>query len=331
MIRVRRFAALAVAAVTLSGCASTIVVAPPTATPTPAAASGPSGSGSLSPQASSSSSSGGNLVVGLPLPVRQRLNASGVYELVAATPELTWKTLDHVVVVGNSPTWVADVAEAAERRVAPLAQLTAQPVKDSYLFLVPANDETARDWDAGDGSTRDFDGVTIPGFRDTDPSYIVIMAQHTYDDGTSIASDPAYIDALVQHEMFHASTLTDGAGSGDTPEWVIEGYAEWAGQDVTSVKPSKAPPARLPSDDEVLDDKDYGYFRSFMFVRYLVQTYGRAKALAFYRAAVVPDQEDVPGAFRLTFGVPLATAVTAWSAQFTRQFRNYEAEFEYDD
>lgn len=323
MIWGRRFATVAVLVVaTLTGCSTTITVRPPGPTTAAATSTGPS---SAAPSPSTVT------VPGMPADVRQRLDASGVYELVAETPGLTWKTLNNVVVVGNSPTWVADVARAAERQVAPLAALTGQPVKGSYLFLVPANDATAKEWDSGDISTRDFDGVTIPGFRDVDPSYIVVMAQHTYDDGSSIVADHDYIDALVQHEMFHASTLVDGAGGGDTPEWIIEGYAEWAGQSVTSVKPRKAPPARLPSDDEVIDDSNHGYFRAFMFVNYLVHTYGKAKALAFFRAAIGPEQEDVPTAFQATFGTSLATATAAWQAQFTRQFRDYDAEYEYDN
>lgn len=324
----RRVLAAAVAALALTGCGSSIAITVPPRTTTTRS---PTASASSTAPVSSAPDSSAPIVAGMPSDVRERLQASGVYELVAGTPELTWKTLKNVVVVGNSSTWVNDVARAAERRVAPLSALDGVPVKSSYLFLVPGNDATAKKWDSGDMTTRDFDGVTIPGFRETDPSYIVVMAQHTYDDGSSIASDPDYLDSLVQHEMFHASTLVDGAGGGDTPEWVIEGYAEWAGQNVTSVKPRKAPPARLPSDDEVIDDSDYGYFRAFMFVRYLVQTYGKDKALTFYRAAIDPDQEDVPGAFKATFGVPFATAEAAWKAQFTREFRNYDADFEYDD
>lgn len=94
----------------------------------------------------------------------------------------------------------------------------------------------------------------------------------------------------VVHEAFHALTLEHLAVKRE--RWLIEGWAEYIGQQAIPVAERKRDDVRahLPSDGELLgengQDADAAYYAAWSFARYLRGTYGNDAVMSFYDDAV---------------------------------------------
>lgn len=313
-------AALTAAVLSLTGCGAALTLpALPSAPVSPAISTTRAGSPSTS--APTPPAADGSMRQGMPDEVVDRLTLSRIFLEVAEVKGLHYRVSSRTIGVGNtSPAVLQRVVAATDDAIPRIEALTGQHVQHKYLVLTGDNDGTVRKWTDGT-DVADADGVTMPYGK---AAWIVIPTSHAFDDGTPIVDDPDYLQHLMDHEVFHADTLPLDFDDPAVPEWMVEGYAEWAADQEIPAGPEKQPPARLPSDSEVLDDTDEGYFRSAMFVQYLTDRFGTDKALAFYRAMLVATHEPLAAEFQRVTGASFPQTVADWRRQFPRQFRSYD-------
>ena len=268
----------------------------------------------------------GSMRQGLPDEVVDRLTLSRVFLQVAEVKGLHYRVSSRVVAVGNTTDTVLEaVIDTADDSIPRIEALTGQHAKDKYLILAAADDSTAQKW-TGDSNVADADGITMPYGK---AAWIVIPTGHHFIDGGRILDDHDYFTHVMDHEVFHADTLPVDFDDPSVPEWMVEGYAEWAANQEVSTGPEKEPPARLPSDAEVRADTDDGYFRAGMFVQYIADRFGTSKALAFYRAMLVATHDPVAAEFHRATGADFTAAVTAWQHQFHDQFSSFDPDWQW--
>lgn len=316
--------ALAVAVTSLTACGATVTLPaiPPASVATTSTAA-PS-AGSATPSASATAE--GSMRQGLPDEVVDRLTLSRVFLQVAEVKGLHYRISSRVVAVGNTTdTVLKTVSNAADDSIPRIEALTGQHAKNKYLILTADDDSTAQKW-TGDSNVADADGITMPYGK---AAWIVIPTGHRFTDGTRIIDDDDYFTHVMDHEVFHADTLPVDFDDPSVPEWMVEGYAEWAANQEVSTGPEKEPPARLPSDTEVVDDTDDGYFRAGMFVQYIADRFGTSKALAFYRAMLVATHDSLAAEFHRVTGADYKATVTAWQHQFKEQFRSFDPDWQW--
>ncbi|WP_291520617.1 hypothetical protein [Branchiibius sp. NY16-3462-2] len=318
-------AALTAAVMSLTACGAAITLpAIPSAPVTTTNTAAPS-TGSVTPSASAKSTDG-SMRQGLPDEVVDRLTLSRAFVQVAEVKGLHYRISSRVVAVGNTTdTVLQKVTDTADESVPRIEALTGQHAKDKYLVLAAADDSTAQKW-TGDSNVADADGITMPYGK---AAWIVIPTGHHFTDGMRIIDDDDYFTHVMDHEVFHADTLPVDFDDPSVPEWMVEGYAEWAANQEVSTGPEKEPPARLPSDKEVVDDTDDGYFRAGMFVQYVADRFGTSKALAFYRAMLVATHDSLAVEFQRATGADYKATVTAWQHQFKEQFRSFDPDWQW--
>lgn len=319
--------ALAAAAMSLSACGAAITLpAIPTAsvaTSAPSAGSTPAASPTPSAAATTTD---GSMRQGLPDEVVDRLTLSRVFLEVADVQGLHYRLSPRVVAVGNTTdTVLTTLVETANDSIPRIESLTGEHAKDKYLILAAANDSTAQKW-TGDSNVADADGITMPYGK---AAWIVIPTGHRFSDGGRVIDDDDYFRHVMDHEVFHADTLPVGFDDPSVPEWMVEGYAEWAANQEVSTGPEKEPPARLPSDTEVVNDTDDGYFRAGMFVQYVADRFGTSKALAYYRAMLVATHGSIAEEFHRATGADFKTTVAAWQHQFHEQFESFDPDWQW--
>ncbi|PWJ24226.1 hypothetical protein ATK17_0314 [Branchiibius hedensis] len=322
-------AALAAVAMSLTACGATITL-PAIPTASVAATSSPTSSAGAAPSSATPSaaatSTDGSMRQGLPDEVVDRLTLSRVFLEVAEVKGLHYRISGRVVAVGNtSDSVLTTVTDAADESIPRIEALSGQHAKDKYLILAAADDSTAQKW-TGDSNVADADGITMPYGK---AAWIVIPTGHRFSDGGRVLDDDEYFTHVMDHEVFHADTLPVDFDDPSVPEWMVEGYAEWAANQEVSTGPEKEPPARLPSDTEVVDDTDDGYFRAGMFVQYLADRFGTSKALAYYRAMLVATHGSIAEEFHRATDADFTATVAAWQRQFHQQFVSFDPEWQW--
>jgi hypothetical protein len=180
----------------------------------------------------------------------------------------------------------------------------------------------------------------LDGALSADPDeYDDIAAVTTTEDGSLAAGAPVRVfvnpevfgrladrgaQVVMSHEATHVAT---GATFVSMPTWLLEGFADYVALDHSGVPVSLAagqiltrirkhgPPHRLPTSSD-LDPRANGlgatYEEAWLACRFLAETYGQPRLIAFYRAVSGGTPEK--RAFREVLGTTERQFVDRWRA-----------------
>ncbi len=245
---------------------------------------------------------------------------------------LPWET--GAVVVKRSPHVVAVISVDDERIAPQLLQLAETGVQNALRFqptgwpgkvLVTAVSD--RDVIASyfrDDSERldSVAAVAVQSFSQvyewrsgSDFAYVTSRVLFNPD---SLGGNADELEATLTHEFIHVAT--GPITSGRTPTWLVEGIAEYVGEDAGRVSTARLRdelahygyPTQLPDDGDFYDIGYRNYLYSALACRYIATTYGKAKLLALYSAFTTDTTQDA--AARATLGVGEAQLTSGWLA-----------------
>lgn len=263
-------------------------------------------------------------LTGLPDDVVDRIVNSGMLFRVEDVKHLVSATDGHVYVVGNVPATLAEsVRQAADQSLAAdLALEHREMPKDPMLILLADDAATAKDWGL---DTSRLLGVSYPPEAKRS-GFVTISAFTTFDDGRPEISTPLGARRIVQHELFHATTIASSDGYEVAPKWVTEGFAEWAARTAAPTVPAASSKPVVPADAMFVSDGSHAYDQSALFVTYLVNRFGQPAAFRFYDAIVKLGHDPLATLFARAFGVSLTQATATWGGQFTTQVAQESAD-----
>ncbi|MYW05347.1 hypothetical protein [Streptomyces sp. SID3343] len=179
--------------------------------------------------------------------------------------------------------------------------------------------ESIRDWAAGYALSLPGEKIPVGGAR------LVV-------DDEELSYDADFTRSLLRHEMTHAlvATLFRYSGAGETPTWLIEGFADWqadadrpiagslSARDIRTQVDRRKFTGKVPTDEDFeTDDTDrveHAYNLSHLAVRYLGDTYGAAKVGQFLTAAYAGTYDSVDIAMKTILGVEFEEFQTSWAA-----------------
>lgn len=169
------------------------------------------------------------------------------------------------------------IVNAGEKAVAAVRQLDRHASPNPLLVVVPRDAAEYKTFTGNDPGDQLASTVTRGG---TLP--FVVMAPWTVKRPNSLTTKET-----LAHEAFHALTLEKLPTN--RPLWLLEGWAEYVGQKAVPQAPHKRDDIHphVPSDEELRGAHGAdAYYTAFTFARYLRDTYGNEKVMAFYTEAV---------------------------------------------
>lgn len=241
-----------------------------------------------------------------------------------------------VVVVGNAPqARMREYSTIAESAVGRVTGVWGSDWSSHVVFVTPATDEEfarllSRPADSGlDQVAAITQGVLEAGQRAKGDRVVVNPRTFT-------ALQPVGRRVVVTHELTHVAARS--STTSPVPIWLAEGLAEYIGYSgtdltrervaselLTNVRAGKGPtelPSEVDFDPTALTSIAPSYSGSWLAVSRLVDLYGQARVVAFYRRvasatadgeAVRPDPDVVAArAFPRSFGVSEAEFVGGW-------------------
>lgn len=193
----------------------------------------------------------------------------------------------HVVVVGDvgSPD-LYQMALIGDLAVDEVDRIDGRHFGGRVLILAPATQDEYRAW-GGAGYTDAWGITKVPPQKDGS-TWITLDLSKPGLTAATMEDDHTLLKEVIAHEMFHALTLKPG-GRARAPLWLIEGFAEVAGERMSRLA-ARTPPRRatLPTDTQIEQDP-YGYYMAGQIAAYIEQRSGR-RAMRFYFAAVSPHR-----------------------------------------
>ncbi|WP_036455959.1 MULTISPECIES: hypothetical protein [Mycobacterium ulcerans group] len=170
-------------------------------------------------------------------------------------------------------------------------------------FRTAAGGGTASQW-------ADIAAVTVA--ERFDPGSRAVAGQRIVFAPGAVKMSATALRIVLTHELFHYAARVDTAL--DAPRWLTEGVADFVARPTTS-RPAEAPPAALPSDDD-LDipgpARSRAYDRAWWFTRFVADTYGTTKLRDLYLAACGPGHSDLPRAALEVLGTDAAGLLAGW-------------------
>lgn len=170
-----------------------------------------------------------------------------------------------------------DIVTASTAAAAAVHRLDKHASHNPLLILVPKDDAQYKAFTGQSVGRQLASTVTRSGVL----PYVVLAPWIVKNPGTTTARE------TVVHEAFHALTLENLPTK--RPLWLLEGWAEYVGQRTVPQAPHKRDDitAHVPSDEELRgSNASDAYYAAFTFARYLRDTYGNDKVMAFYTEAV---------------------------------------------
>ena len=168
---------------------------------------------------------------------------------------------------------IRDAEKAAQAVRSRLRQSSKQPL----LVLAPQTDEQYRTWTGNSPEGKNAETVMKDGCL----PFLVIDPELS-----KKPMLPLLRETLV-HEAVHALTMSSAGAA--RPRWLVEGMAEYIGQDTVSTieRTSDHLVPRLPTDQQLLNDPDGRYYdAAWQFFRFLDERFGESKVTAFYEQAM---------------------------------------------
>lgn len=310
MNRVSRLAAAAAIPVLLTGCGAAITLPPI-----------PVSTSSFTPSQSTTSEAG---EYGLPQSVAALVRNSAVRSELRPSMEFAFHQEGRAVVVGNAnEADLRKIAIAANDVVAPVADVTGRSTGNAILIFAARDSDSAEEWKPVGTFVNDGVPTTGASTEEDHGSQVasIVDVSMQFDDNSRLIDDDDYLHYMMARQVFLENTLPDAQGAASAPRWLLAGTADWVGQQVWSWVPDKMPTPTLPDDGTVNSDTSGdASFLSGMFVGYLADRYSSDRVLDFYRAVTAQPDDSIEATFRRDFGVDLAAAKTAWSAQAHTQW-----------
>lgn len=310
----------------LAACSSTATrnrVAATSSTP-PTSVSSPSPSSPSATVTESASASSGAAATGYQPTgaVLQRISNSGILFDLQGKPGLSDVTGRHAVVVGDEPRpRMQVVVDAADTAWGALKKLVGALPSAPGLVLTPRTDGELQQWSGLTTLISDVWGVTIPGKTSSQLPYVILDCAAPGVTKPHLIDDDLLIKHVVTHELFHAYTL--GSDTPVAPLWVVEGFAELAGQDAVALIPTSPPTTPVVPTDEQLRGKDAGdyYFIAWMLVSSLAGRFGTDSAMGFYKQLINSPGTSLEDASGKNFGFPWAKVVAQWKFGYADQLK----------
>lgn len=206
----------------------------------------------------------------------QRVLQSGLTDKLGAN--MTAHTSASAMVVASAGTSTPNaIVTASQKAATAVRALDPHSTKNPLLVIVPRDDAEFEKY-TGEKVASQLANTVTSGNR----LPYVVMAPWTVKNANSLMTQET-----LAHEAFHALTLEKLAT--ERPLWLLEGWAEYVGQRTVPQAPHKREDIspHVPSDEELRGtDAADAYYAAFTFARYLRDTYGHDKVMAFYTKAV---------------------------------------------
>lgn len=214
-----------------------------------------------------------------------------------------------MIVASNGARIPNGIVEASAKAASSVRALDPQASKNALLVLVPRDNAEFKEYTGQDQASQLANTVTGGGRLP-----FVVMSDWTVKNPDTLTTRET-----LAHEAFHALTLEKLAT--ERPLWLLEGWAEYVGQRTVPQAPHKRDDIspHVPSDEELRGaNAADAYYTAFTFARYLRDTHGHDKVMAFYSEAV-RTKEPLEALLNKHFGkglTALESGYVAWYPTF---------------